>query len=195
MSRYGFSNEGIRNLKNIGYTDAQIEQTKNDFLSMDSNSTTTTDYMQSTLQKLNDSFGSLKSDMGNLSATMDYPIEKLMRDNTGIVNFSMPIADPGGPYFGLDNKPITVNGTKSLGTPSNGISNTTAMVNKYEWDLNGDGLFNDAVGPTPTYIYSKPYNGLIGLRVTNNYGNSDVSYSKITINKVNNIPIIRAFPH
>lgn len=39
---------------------------------------------------------------------------------------------------------------------------------QYEWDLNGNGLFNDGEGPVVSYIYDRVQTVNIGLRVTDN---------------------------
>jgi hypothetical protein len=43
--------------------------------------------------------------------------------------------------------------------------NGDAIV-KYEWDLNGDGLFNDAEGAVVTWVYTREQTVNVGLRVT-----------------------------
>ena len=60
----------------------------------------------------------------------------------------------------------------------------------WEWDFNQDGIFNDAFGSTPTVIFNDVFEGLIGLKVTDDLGNSAVSYAPITIQDNNRTPII-----
>src|SRR5690606_31894680 len=51
----------------------------------------------------------------------------------------------------------------------------------FEWDLDGDGSFDDASGPTPTIVPSAPYEGLAGLRVTGAGGEAGVAYAPLVI--------------
>ena len=40
----------------------------------------------------------------------------------------------------------------------------------YEWDLDGDGAYDDADGPTAQYTYTDAGRYLAGVRVTDNHG-------------------------
>ena len=73
-----------------------------------------------------------------------------------------PVADAGGPYIGYEGSPITLNGTRSY--------DPDGKIIKYAWDLDGDGVFDDALGPTPSYTWGDDYHGNIGLKVTDNAG-------------------------
>jgi glucose/arabinose dehydrogenase len=56
----------------------------------------------------------------------------------------------------------------------------------YEWDLDGDGAFDDATGAQPSRTYTQPGNYTVKLRVTDNAGATAVS-SPLTI-AANNTP-------
>lgn len=70
--------------------------------------------------------------------------------------FAYPV--PGGSYIGWVGQPVTFDASASW-DPDNEIV-------LYEWDLDGDGEFDDATGMKPTYTWNAPYLGVIGLRVT-----------------------------
>ncbi|RZB38211.1 MAG: hypothetical protein SRB2_00557 [Desulfobacteraceae bacterium Eth-SRB2] len=81
-----------------------------------------------------------------------------------------PHAFAGGPYIGWVNTPVTLDASASW-DPDN------PPIDKYEWDLDNDGLFgtedsdcfgesSDAVGVNPQWTWAAPYTGVIGLRVT-----------------------------
>jgi glucose/arabinose dehydrogenase len=56
----------------------------------------------------------------------------------------------------------------------------------YDWDLNGDGLYDDSTQPQPTYLYSVPGTYTVRLKVTDSSGVSDIS-TPLTI-AANNTP-------
>lgn len=70
-----------------------------------------------------------------------------------------PIANAGGPYRAAVGTPITFDGSGSI--------SPTANIVKYEWDFDNDGTF-DATSTLPTisHTYTSPYDGVVGLRVT-----------------------------
>lgn len=60
---------------------------------------------------------------------------------------SNPLASPGGPYKVIVGQSLSLNGSTSIASYGNTITN-------YEWDLNNDNNFTDATGATPTSITS-----------------------------------------
>ena len=95
---------------------------------------------------------------------------------TGLVP---PVANPGGPYSGRVNAPLTLTGAGSY-DPNPGGS-----IVKYEWDLDGNGTYETDAGSSPTisHTWTTPYTGQIGLRVTDNFGQISTAsvYTKITV--------------
>ena len=89
---------------------------------------------------------------------------------------SPPVADADGPYTGVVGEPITFNGTGSYDPDGTIVS--------YEWDLDDDGEFDDANGPTPTMTWDAPYSGNISLRVTDNDGATDIDSTTLTVKEV-----------
>lgn len=95
---------------------------------------------------------------------------------TGLV---APVANPGGPYTGGVNAPITLDASGSSD------SNPGGSIVKYEWDLDGNGTYESNAGSSPTlqHTWTTPYVGQIGLRVTDNFGMVSTAnvYTKITV--------------
>ncbi len=116
---------------------------------------------------------------------MDILINNIIASNKDF-NFNyIPIADSAGPYFGLVNQTIFLNGFNSVSPISN--------ITQYSWDLDMDGQFDDSFEPNPSVTFAYPLKGLIGLKVVNQDNRPDVSYSSIEIQNTNDFPMINNF--
>lgn len=74
-----------------------------------------------------------------------------------------PVANPGGPYSGVEGQAITLDGS--------GSSSSDRRIVTYEWDINNDGLFETLnSSPTQAQTYSQQGLYIIKLRVTDNCG-------------------------
>ncbi|MDH4139272.1 MAG: PKD domain-containing protein [Coriobacteriia bacterium] len=101
-----------------------------------------------------------------------------------------PVADAGGPYEMLQGGPLTLDGTGSHDPEAPADS-----IVAWEWELDGDGLFDDADGPTPDataidYFHIDSFFD-ISLRVTDSFGASDTATASVTV--VNVAPIVTYF--
>lgn len=81
-------------------------------------------------------------------------------------------AQAGGPYTANEGATILLDGS--------GSSDRDGTVVLYEWDLDGDGLFDEATGITTTLSYTDDLSIFIGLRVTDDSGEQDVDYDRLT---------------
>jgi hypothetical protein len=86
-----------------------------------------------------------------------------------------PIADAGGPYSAKIGQEITFDGRGSH-DPDAGD-----RVVLYEWDLDGDGEYDDATGSTPTHTWNVEYSGRIGLKVTDSHGLTNEAKTYTTV--------------
>ena len=84
-----------------------------------------------------------------------------------------PAADAGGPYAVDWGVTLTLNGSNST-DPDNNITS-------YEWDINNDGLYNDASGVTTTISFTQIGDHLISLRVTDDGGLNDTDTAIVTV--------------
>ena len=84
--------------------------------------------------------------------------------------------------------PLTVNfdGTGSSDPESGPLS--------YSWDLNGDGMFGDATGPTVSYTYTATGVYHPSLRVTDNQGATNTASVTITAGNTAPVPVIDTPP-
>lgn len=87
-----------------------------------------------------------------------------------------PVANAGGPYTGYEGSPIIFNGTSSYDPDGTVVS--------YRWDLDGDGEYDDAAGASPEYVWNDDYSGIIGLKVTDMDGFTDMSTTTVTVENV-----------
>jgi len=123
-----------------------------------------------------------------------FPVTITINDGTSdgievlsiIVDDDAPISNPGGPYVADEGTSITLD--------ASGSSDDGSIVS-YEWDLDNNGLFDDATGVTPSVLFDNesllgPF--IIGLKVTDNDGNSSVSTVAMFVNNV--IPILSVSP-
>jgi len=100
------------------------------------------------------------------------------------VNFGRPpIADANGPYTTDEGANVALDGTGSTDP------NVGGSIVSYEWDFDGVGGFDDAVGATPDF---DPIGDGVGqdgiytvrLRVTDNDGLTDIDETTVTVNNV-----------
>jgi hypothetical protein len=115
-----------------------------------------------------------------------YPVRLRVTDNampeasaTSVLNVLVtippiaPTSDAGGPYNLCTNRtPWFLDGTGS-NNPDDGRAETMSLpgdfITAYEWDLDGDGQFDDAAGSTPNVTGLFPIGSrLIQLKVTDN---------------------------
>ncbi len=95
-----------------------------------------------------------------------------------------PIADAGGPY--------TANEGETVILDASGSSDPDGMIVSFEWDLDGDGEYDDATGQTPSWTWPDDYAGSIGLKVTDDDGDIGTDTTTVTISNV--APTVDAGP-
>ncbi|SFR92543.1 Zn-dependent metalloprotease [Microbacterium sp. cf046] len=92
-----------------------------------------------------------------------------------------PTADAGGPY-------VTPEGTDAALTAAGSTSGSDASagaITGYAWDLDNDGQYDDATGPTPSFT-SVGQDGVypIGVQITDAFGNTSTDTSTVTVTNV-----------
>jgi PKD repeat protein len=92
---------------------------------------------------------------------------------------AMTIAVSGPPVAAFDvsasptaGRPVTFTSTSHV---------TGGAVASLQWDLDGNGLFNDAAGETATYTYATPGSYTVSLRVMDTSGRTNVAFRSITV--------------
>jgi len=99
----------------------------------------------------------------------EYSIEVIILSET---SNNPPIADSGGPYFGVKNQTVTFDASESY-DPDNGDSITT-----YQWDF-GDGSTGEGV--STQHIYTLEGNYTVELTVTDSNGEQKVVNTYINV--------------
>ena len=77
-----------------------------------------------------------------------------------------PIADADGPYSGLIGEPVLLDGSGSY-DPDEDLGDE---IVSWDWDLDGDGYFDDASGEKVEYTWEEKYSGEVCLKVTDKLG-------------------------
>jgi len=97
---------------------------------------------------------------------------------TVIVKTAPLIADAGGPYSGYVNEAIQITGSATGGVPNY----------VYAWDLNNDGVYNDATGKTISHSWTTQGTKTISLKVTDSVGTNATDTATVTVNIRNQPP-------
>lgn len=79
-------------------------------------------------------------------------------------------AHAGGPYAGTTGSTVALNASASTGMGTLG----------YAWDLDGDGVFDDATGATPSFTVAADTPPLVSVKVTGIDGIADIAAARFT---------------
>ena len=97
--------------------------------------------------------------------------------NSSIVETNIaPSADAGGPYFGTTADTISLSASASEDSDGN--------IASYAWDLDNDGVYDDATGVTASYTSTTEGTFVVGLQVTDDDGETIVDTGTIKISQV-----------
>ena len=110
-------------------------------------------------------------------AALNSPVSVAATEND---NDAPPVAVAGGPYVTDEGTAVTLDGSGS--TDSNGI------IVAWEWDFNGDGVFDDAAGPVCEFMTRQDGLYAVNLLVTDNHGWLDIDTTLVTVNNVTPSP-------
>lgn len=123
----------------------------------------------------------LRASLTDLSATLGTDISTLGADPLFLDQ--APIASLPPQFSGSAGVPITFDARASI-SPS--------PITSFEWDLEGDGLFDDATGSVASFTFQGEKDGIVGVRVTNAAGYQGVAFGSLNVAGVNARPTITA---
>ena len=87
-----------------------------------------------------------------------------------------PVADAGGPYANIEG------GTTPLDASASFDPNADAIT--FAWDLDDDGMFDDATGATPSLTLGDDGSFPVSVRVTDGLGATDTDSSTVVVSNV-----------
>ena len=178
----GLTDDEIRVMRNLGYNDAEIAEQVSQYVAQDLSGFSKAalkDTIQTMIEVNNNTILGLQTDLPLINTI----IANLEAD-ASVVKMS-PTANAGGPYLTAEGVPLELNGSAS--------SDPKGFIAKWEWDLDGDGEFDDATGVNPSAVFTFEFIGLIGLQVTNDLGEKGIAYAEIVVTNVNDPPVIATF--
>jgi hypothetical protein len=90
-----------------------------------------------------------------------------------------PNADAGGPYYGVVDEEVTVDGS--------GSTDTDGTVEEYRWDFDNDGTWDAdwSSSPTATHTYTVAGDYTVKLEVKDDDGKTDTDTATATISQLN----------
>ncbi|HDH11964.1 MAG TPA: choice-of-anchor D domain-containing protein, partial [Nitrospirae bacterium] len=117
--------------------------------------------------------GTMYAKIGVDSNDPDTPTLYINLTGTG-VNTTPPVADPNGPYTGVEGQAISLDGS--------GSTDADGTITLYEWDIDNDGTFDYSSSlPTQSHTYARQGTYTINLRVTDDAGARDEATTTATI--------------
>jgi PKD repeat protein len=93
-----------------------------------------------------------------------------------------PVADADGPYAVDEGDTVTLD--------ASGSSDPDDNIVLYEWDTDNDGQYDDATGVTTDVTFDDNGSFTVGLKVTDDYGESDTDTAEVSVYNV--APVVDA---
>ncbi|GGH45595.1 Calx-beta domain-containing protein [Microbacterium album] len=134
-----------------------------------------------TVAAMQENLGRLETGQGAMAAELRAYAERLEGVIAGLeaqsaVPRTAPVADAGGPYTAAVGQELAVDARAS-------VAGTGGAISAYEWDLDGDGAFDDAAGESASFVPTVTTPGVIGVRVTAEDGAVSVAYAPLTLDR------------
>jgi hypothetical protein len=178
----GFTAEELREFRGLGLSSTAINDLQNQIAGLQSLTYSRAGFAADIVDLIA-AESAVATNLGDAEVEMQSIVTGL--ESQSSVPQLAPVAAGGGPYNIAAGAPSTLDGTHS--TDSGGT------IVSWNWDLNLDGKFDDATGPTPTVTLPQGFDGFIGLQVTDNNGRTSIAYARMTVADTNTRPTIAAF--
>ena len=134
---------------------------------------------------LSDNHNQLKNSLNTFADEINSTILEIRNHPLNIFLNPPPIAIINSSQTGIIGQNIVFNGSESFSENS--------TIKQFEWDLDGDGFFDDSNNNITSFTYLDPFNGYVGLKVTNIEDISSIDYVPLRISTPNNFPTIESF--
>jgi PKD repeat protein len=103
----------------------------------------------------------------------------------------LPCAAWAKPFAGFTYEPASPLTQERVSFESTATTDPGATIDTREWDLDGDGKFDDAFGQSATFTYQRPGARLVASRVVDSAGNQDTHRERLVIG--NRAPVVSFF--
>jgi hypothetical protein len=176
IATIGFTTAELDSMDSLGMQGAEIDSLKTIILGVDPN-----DFAGITVAGSIDSLTNcLTRTSGGLSAMIESAeVVRSLLSNIGIEH---PTASITAPQAVPEGAPATLSG--------GGSSDPQQEPLTFAWDLDADGLFDDAVGPDVQHTWMREGPRLVGLEVTDPGGHQDVAYARLMVSEINDGPSV-----
>ncbi|MEK7145761.1 MAG: PKD domain-containing protein, partial [Patescibacteria group bacterium] len=136
-----------------------------------------------------------KSPTGTYTVTLAVNLRNVKTGETAMEEFSTIV--------GIENEKVTASFTA---TPRSGelpldvefdasaSYDPDGQIVSYEWDLDGDGQFDDAEGPIADFTYSSEGDYIVSLKVTDNNGETNIAEETISAGSVGGLRAVITAP-
>lgn len=166
LQQTGLTAVEVQQLRNAGLSEQDINRLEADIAGIGSLPVGDTGILGQLDQLLSSRAGAV-SVLGESVADWDAVVAAI---EASAGDLGLPVADAGGSYSGA------VDGTVSLDASASSAA-TGSTIAAYEWELDGDGAFDDASGATPTVAVPVTGTSLVSVRVTDAAGRSSVDHA------------------
>ncbi len=180
IQNLGFNTDEQKELFGLGYDGTGLAALQSQVLQQNFNLTSS--QFLSGLDALGGAEGGAIASYTNLAGVMNVVISNLTAQSS--LDLGQPIAVAAGPYAGQVGAPIAF--------AAGGSSDPYGTSLAYNWDLNGDAIFNDAAGAATAITFQQPFSGHIGVDITNEGGNEALAYAYLTVTDTKQPPIFGA---
>lgn len=168
----GFTPDERRQLRNLGLSPAQVAARETATRKAYPMPRVTRADIVGHLDELLDAHDRSRSVLASSEVAFTTLAEQI--DAQAAVADEVPTADAGGPYTATAGTAVQLDGGRST-TPGG------TTITAYHWDLDADGAFDDATGPTPSAQFAAAGAQVAGVRVTNDLDRASVSYTSVRV--------------
>ncbi len=179
----GFTPDELAELRSRGLDDTEI-QALIDTMAAQTTDPLDTAGLVATLRSQADGQAALATDLHAFTSDVDGVLDTLAIHPAA--PGGIPTADAGGPYAAAAGANLVLDGSGSIADGG--------AIASYNWDVDLDGAFDDATGVGPTVTAPAAGERLIGLQVTDDDGDTDVSYAPLSVAVGNAPPVLVGTP-